>query len=39
MHLISEFLGNYSNFIKLKEQKNIEDLSNIDGIGDTQIII
>jgi len=35
--LISEFLGNYSNFIKLKDQKNIEDLSNIDGIGDTQI--
>jgi len=35
--LISEFLGNYSNFIKLKDQKNIEDLSNIDGIGETQI--
>ena len=35
--LISEFLGNYSNFIKLRDQKNIEDLSNIDGIGDTQI--
>ena len=35
--LISEFLGNYSNFVKLKEQKNIEDLSNIDGIGATQI--
>ena len=35
--LISEFLGNYSNFAKLKEQKNIEDLSNIDGIGETQI--
>ena len=35
--LISEFLGNYSNFIKLKDQKNIEDLSNIDGIGGTQI--
>ena len=35
--LISEFLGNYSNFIKLKDQKNIDDLSNIDGIGDTQI--
>tara|TARA_B100001057_G_scaffold453492_1_gene498340 strand:- start:7497 stop:9518 length:2022 start_codon:yes stop_codon:yes gene_type:complete len=35
--LISEFLVNYSNFIKLKDQKNIEDLSNIDGIGDTQI--
>ena len=35
--LISEFLGNYSNFIKLKDQNNIEDLSNIDGIGETQI--
>ena len=35
--LISEFLGNYSNFVKLKEQKKIEDLSNIDGIGETQI--
>ena len=35
--LISEFLGDYSNFIKLKDQKNIEDLSNIDGIGETQI--
>ena len=35
--LISEFLGDYSNFIKLKDPKNIEDLSNIDGIGDTQI--
>ncbi len=35
--LISEFLSNYSNFIKLKDQKNIEDLSNIDGIGETQI--
>ena len=35
--LISEFLGNYSNFIKLKDQKNIDDLSNIDGIGETQI--
>ena len=35
--LISEFLGNYSNFIKLKDQKKIEDLSNIDGIGETQI--
>ena len=35
--LISEFLGNYSNFIKLKDKKKIEDLSNIDGIGDTQI--
>ncbi len=35
--LIAEFLGDYSNFIKLKDPKNIEDLSNIDGIGDTQI--
>ena len=35
--LISEFLGTFSNFIKLKDQKNIEDLSNIDGIGETQI--
>ena len=35
--LISEFLGDYSNFIKLKDQKNIDDLSNIDGIGETQI--
>ena len=35
--LISEFLGDYTNFIKLKDPKNIEDLSNIDGIGDTQI--
>ena len=35
--LISEFLGDYSNFINLKEKKNIEELSNIDGIGETQI--
>ena len=35
--LISEFLGSFSNFIKLKDQKKIEDLSNIDGIGETQI--
>ena len=35
--LISEFLSDYSNFIKLKDQKNIEELSNIDGIGETQI--
>ncbi len=35
--LISEFLGSYSNFIKLKDPKKIEDLSNIDGIGETQI--
>ena len=35
--LISEFLGNSSNFVKLKNPKNIEELSNIDGIGETQI--
>ena len=35
--LISEFLGDYSNFIKIKRSKNIDDLSNIDGIGETQI--
>ncbi len=34
--LISEFLGDYPSFIKLKEQNKIEELSNIDGIGDTQ---
>ena len=35
--LISEFLGNYSNFIQLKDKNKIEELSNIDGIGETQI--
>ena len=35
--LISEFLKDYSNFIKLKDEKKIEELSNIDGIGETQI--
>ena len=35
--LISEFLKNYSNFIKLKDKRKIEELSNIDGIGETQI--
>ncbi len=35
--LISEFLKNYSNFIKLKDERKIEELSNIDGIGETQI--
>ncbi len=35
--LISDFLVSYSNFIKLKDQKKIDDLSNIDGIGETQI--
>ena len=34
--LISEFLGDFPNFIKLKDQNKIEELSNIDGIGDTQ---
>ena len=34
--LISEFLGDYPSFIKLKDQNKIEELSNIDGIGDTQ---
>ncbi len=35
--LISEFLKDYSNFIKLKDERKIEELSNIDGIGETQI--
>ncbi len=35
--IISEFLVDYSGFIKLKDQKKIEELSNIDGIGETQI--
>ncbi len=35
--LISEFLKDYSNFIKLKDENKIEELSNIDGIGETQI--
>tara|TARA_B100000963_G_scaffold245038_1_gene214536 strand:+ start:1055 stop:3076 length:2022 start_codon:yes stop_codon:yes gene_type:complete len=35
--LISEFLKDYSNFIKLKDKHKIEELSNIDGIGETQI--
>ncbi len=35
--LISEFLGSYSSFIKLKDPKKIKDLSIIDGIGETQI--
>ena len=35
--LISEFLKDYSNFIKLKDKRKIEELSNIDGIGETQI--
>ena len=36
--LISEFLVDYSNFIKLKDQKNIEDLSNIYGIEKPNLI-
>ena len=35
--MISEFLKDYSNFIKLKDKYKIEELSNIDGIGETQI--
>ena len=35
--LISEFLNDYSNFIKLKDENKIKELSNIDGIGETQI--
>ena len=35
--LISEFLKDYSNFIQLKDKRKIEELSNIDGIGETQI--
>ena len=35
--LISEFLKDYSNFIKLEDENKIEELSNIDGIGETQI--
>ena len=34
--LISEFLGDYPSFVELKDQNKIEELSNIDGIGDTQ---
>ena len=35
--LISEFLKDYSNFIKLKDENKINELSNVDGIGETQI--
>ncbi len=35
--LISEFLKDYSNFIKLENEQKIDELSNIDGIGETQI--
>tara|TARA_B100000242_G_C43039372_1_gene484772 strand:- start:164 stop:2185 length:2022 start_codon:yes stop_codon:yes gene_type:complete len=35
--LISDFLKNHMNFINLKDNHKIEELSNIDGIGETQI--
>ena len=35
--LIAKHLKNVASFIKLKDNKNIENLSNIDGIGTTQI--
>ena len=35
--LISDFLKDYSNFINLKNENKIKELSNIDGIGETQI--
>ena len=35
--LLSEFLKKKENFFRLKNQNYIEDLINIDGIGDTQI--
>ena len=35
--LISEFLKDSNNFIKLKDNYKIDELSNIDGIGETQI--
>ncbi len=35
--LIAKHLKNIDNFYKLLNEKNIENLSNIDGIGDTQI--
>ena len=35
--MISDFLKDYSNFIKLKDENKIKELSNIDGIGETQI--
>ena len=34
--MVLEFIPK-KNFYKVKDPKNIEDLSNIDGIGDTQI--
>ena len=35
--LIARYLKSPSNFLKLPENKNIDNLSNIDGIGSTQI--
>jgi DNA ligase (NAD+) len=35
--LISKNLKSFKNFLKLSNKKNIQDLINIDGIGDTQI--
>ena len=35
--LISEFLKDHLNFIDLKDEIKIQELSNIDGIGETQI--
>ncbi len=35
--LLSEFLKTKENFLRLKNQKYIQELINIDGIGDTQI--
>ena len=35
--LISKYIKSLSNFISLSENKNSEDLLNIDGIGETQI--
>ena len=35
--LISKNLKSFKNFLKLSDKKSIEDLVNIDGIGDTQI--
>ena len=36
--LIAKHLKSSSNFLKLSENKNIDNLSNIDGIGSTQIM-
>ena len=35
--LLSEFLKKKDNFLRLKNQNNIQELINIDGIGETQI--